>query len=199
MNSIVSLKFRFTALISLLLLLTLSACGGPATNTGSTKEAEVKTAAEDLPLTKKYDNIVVFDFTSTPQLAMDYPDAAVECQGNLMSSLLVTKLFRSVQPGSPSDTAYVGNTLLVKGTIKEMRIVGTAARVWGGFMAGSSYMNIELQFIDAASKKVIRKKDINSQNNAFAAEWTSGSSDRSLPSDMGRIIAEYIISISPQG
>jgi hypothetical protein len=197
MNSLYSLKFRFTAVLSFLLLLTLSACG-PAANTSSKKEDSAKPAAEDLPLAQKYDNIVVLDFESTPQLAMDYPEASGECQGNLVTSLFVTKIFKSVQPGSTTE-GYGGKTLLVRGKIKEMRIVGTAARVWGGFMAGSSYMNIELQLIDAVTKKVVRKKDINSQNNPFGAEWTSGSSDRSLPSDMGRIIAEYIVAITPQG
>jgi hypothetical protein len=51
--------------------------------------------------------------------------------------------------------------------------------------------------IDAVTKKEVRKKELNSSNNAWAAAWVMGSSDRSLPSDMGKIIAEYILSVVP--
>ncbi|PIP38805.1 MAG: hypothetical protein COX19_10635, partial [Desulfobacterales bacterium CG23_combo_of_CG06-09_8_20_14_all_51_8] len=50
---------------------------------------------------------------------------------------------------------------------------------------------------DAATKKELRKKGINSSNNAIAAAWAFGANDRSLPSDMGEIIADYILSTVP--
>jgi len=43
----------------------------------------------------------------------------------------------------------------------------------------------------------VMKKELNSSNNALAAAWVMGSSDQSMPADMGQIIAEYIISVVP--
>jgi len=71
-----------------------------------------------------------------------------------------------------------------------MRLVSTGERIWGGAFAGSSYMNLDVSFINAGSNKEVRNKEMSSATNAWAAAWTSGSSDRSLPADMGRIIAD---------
>jgi len=59
-------------------------------------------------------------------------------------------------------------------------------------MAGSSYMYIRMTLVDAETQKVVRDEDFNSTNNVFAAAWTFGSTDRSLPSDMAEIMADYI-------
>ncbi len=81
--------------------------------------------------------------------------------------------------------------------VVDMRIAGAQARFWGGAFAGNSYMDILLELRDADSKEVIHKKILSTTNNAMAAAWTFGSSDRSLPSDLGTLIGEYIFRIVP--
>jgi hypothetical protein len=85
----------------------------------------------------------------------------------------------------------------VKGSVVNMRIVSGAARFWAGPMAGSSDMSVRLTFTDAATGTVVREKLLSSANNPFGGAWTYGSTDRSLPADMGRIIGEYIAAITP--
>jgi hypothetical protein len=58
-------------------------------------------------------------------------------------------------------------------------------------------MDVLLELKDADSEVVVRKKVLSTTNNAFAAAWSFGSSDRSLPSDLGTLIGEYIFRIIP--
>jgi len=58
-------------------------------------------------------------------------------------------------------------------------------------------MTMEVQLIDAASGEVVRNKSLSSVNNPIAAAWSWGSSDRSIPNDMGIILAEYILTVVP--
>jgi len=105
------------------------------------------------------------------------------------------KLYRQVA-SKPSEGAHPEGALLVQSKITDMRIVGGVARILVGAWAGNSYMNIDVKLIEAATHEIVREKTISSANNAWAAAWTSGSSDRSLPTDMGKIIALYVNSIN---
>lgn len=180
---------RDSLLVIAVVFLFLSACGGR----GATPDEQPEVVEK--PLVKHYNHIVVLDFETAPEVQRDYPTAAKECQSNVVSALLMKNLFDSV--GTTLKDEKKGNTLVVKATVKEMRIVSTAARIWLGAMVGSSYMNIDVQLLDAATNRVLREKAVNSTNSAFAAAWSSGSSDRSMPSDMGKIIAKYIESVVP--
>lgn len=180
-----------------LILLTACAGGGGAKKAETQPQAGSQPEAVDPPLTKKYSGIVVFEFEMTPQVKQDYPDAARECQVNVITALQMQNAFNSVAPHRPGKT-YADGTLLIKAQIKDMRLVSTGARIWGGAFAGSSHMNLDVRFIDAGTNKEVRKKEMSSATNAWAAAWTSGSSDRSLPADMGKIIADYIMAVVPR-
>jgi hypothetical protein len=56
-------------------------------------------------------------------------------------------------------------------------------------------MAVNLKLIDAASGQTLREKNISTANNAYAASPAGGSSDRSLPYDLGKMIADYIAEI----
>jgi hypothetical protein len=150
----------------------------------------------EVQLDKVYENIVVSEFNAASDIKEDYPDAASECQASMISALLMKNVYKSITVQG-AETVFKDRTLLVKVEIKEMRIVSWAARFWLGAMVGSSYMDMDIMLIDAVTKKEVRKKELNTSNNAWAAAWVMGSSDRSLPSDMGKIIAEYILSVVP--
>lgn len=191
---------RILKITLIVTLLFLCACAGQEAKSDADKSAQKTQTTEqatdfDPPLGKKYSNIVFYDFETTPEIKTDYPKMTYECEASAISRLLMKKRYKKVERNNGSD--YNASTLLVKTNIPDMRIVSMAARIWGGAFAGSSYMNMEVEFIDAASKKVVRKKTISSSNNAFAAAWTGGSNDQSLPADMGKILAEYIMATVP--
>ncbi len=143
-----------------------------------------------------YTKIVVPYVTIKDSLINDYPDATGQCQEGALSGLDARRKYADVSP-SFTGPGHAKGVLLVKIHITDMRIVSGAARAWAGAMAGSSYMNLDVTLVDAATNKVLRKKELSSHNNAFGAEWTGGSSDRSLPTDMGRIVADYVSSVTP--
>ena len=176
----------------LIVLVFLAACAGG----GKAPQADSQPADVDPPLSQRYANIIVHEFESTPEIKRDYPNVARECQANVISHLQVKNVYHSVA-AFKSGEVYGSDTLLVKAKIKEMRLVSTAARIWGGAFAGSSYMDMNIMMIDAVSNQEVRNKDMNSHNNAYAAAWVSGASDRSLPADMGKMIADYIITVVP--
>lgn len=177
----------------LTLMFLLTACGGQSAKPD--EQAEVQ--QPDPPLARKYQNIVVHDLLATPEIKKGYPEALKECQSTLIGELANQRRFKSVALGAPGKKCPP-RTLLVQARVSDIHIVHGAARFWGGVFAGSSYINLDLKLTDAASGKVVREKKISSGNNAWAAAWVGGSSDRTLPSDMGKIVAGYIGSIMPK-
>ena len=190
MNLFCQCRSKMMSVILILVFIALTSCAG---RHATPDQPEASTEPQ---MDKMYENIVVSGFDAAPDIEEDYPDAAKECQSSMISALLKKNVYKSITVQG-SDTVYKEGALLVKANIKDIRIVSTAARVWGGAFAGSSYMDMDITLIDAVTKKEVRKKELNSSNNAFAAAWVAGSSDRSLPSDMGQMIAEYILSVVP--
>ena len=184
-------KSVLVTILSMLFL--IAACGGQPAK----PEKQAAEQPPDPPLTRTYQHIVVRGVTATPEIEKDYSDALKECQANLVSALESQNAFKSVALAK-SGKKCPAHSLLVQARVSDIHIVHGAARFWAGAFAGSSYMNIDLKLTDAATGKVIREKEINSSNNAWAAAWTGGSSDRTLPADMGKITAGYIGSIMPK-
>ena len=90
-----------------------------------------------------------------------------------------------------------GKSVFVDMKVVDIRIAGTQARFWGGAFAGNSYMDVLLELRDADGEVVVHKKVLSTTNNALAAAWTFGASDRNLPSDLGTLMGEYIFRIVP--
>lgn len=171
-----------------------SACGG--SSAGNVKAEEKEAAGEKItPLAHRYSKLVFQGFAADSQISTDYPTALSECESAAMAAVISKNLFGAVE--KEKDGVKHKDALLVKGSIVNMRIVSGAARFWAGAMAGSSDMSVKLTFTDAATGKAVREKLLSSANNPWGAAWTYGSSDSSLPADMGRIIGEYIAAITP--
>jgi hypothetical protein len=148
-------------------------------------------------LAKRYRAIAVDEFETTAEIAKDYPDATRECQSSAVQALKDKKAYASVDSGKAALVRRDG-TLWIKAKVTDMRIVSGAARIWGGAFAGSSHMEVEVKLIDGATGATVRDKKLSSANNPWAAAWVGGSSDHSLPADVGRMIAEYVGSIMPK-
>jgi hypothetical protein len=187
---------RFISVFSLAALLIGCAAGQQAQKSsqdGSVAQTEPATPT----LEAAYRSLVVYEIETKPELKRDYEQALGECRSTLMTSLLEKNKFDRVEPAKPGATYGEIPTLIVKIYLTDMRIAGSTARFWGGAFAGSSFMNMNMKLVDAATGKVLREEYFNSANNAWAAAFTFGASDRSLPSDMGKIMAEYIAQVVP--
>jgi hypothetical protein len=53
-------------------------------------------------------------------------------------------------------------------------------------------MAADIKLIDAETGRTLRKKNLSTANNTYASSSTSASSYRTMPSDLGKMIAEYI-------
>jgi hypothetical protein len=197
-------KAAFTLALMVLMLILLVACAGQKGAKEDRAEAQSKPVAsteapveKEPPLSKPFRVIVVEDFEATADVTKNYPDAVREVQARLMWTLEDKKLYQSIA-NAEAGRKYPAGTLLIKANITDMRIVHGAARFWGGAFAGRSYINLDLQLIDAATSEMLRQKSLSSANNAWAASWVGGSSDQSMPANMGRMVAEYIHSNIPQ-
>ena len=184
-----------------LVLFLLVACGGtqkqpdPADPAGTTSQADQAATPVVKKLEKPYDNLVFTTFTAKPEIAKDYPQAAKEVQHGMMTSLQMEDRFKKVVTASEGPPA-TGDTLIIKADITEMRIVSTSARIWGGPMAGSSGVELNLQLIDSATQKVIREEKVSSWNNAWGASYSG--SDNTLLDDMGKVVAKYVVDSMPE-
>jgi hypothetical protein len=147
------------------------------------------------PLEVKYDNIIFRSFESTDQFKKDYPDAGENCKASTIAQLQSKKTYENVT--DDVNQSFPGKSVFVDMKVLDMRIAGTQARVWGGGFAGNSFMDVLLELRDADSNEVVHKKVLSATNSAIAAAWSFGASDRSLPSDLGTLMGEYIFRIVP--
>jgi hypothetical protein len=202
MNSRKKWRRNCVCLLSLILLVLMTACAGKEVKSDAQAGSEVKPDAkaasvQDPPLAKPYRVIVVADFETSAEIAKGYPNATQECQANTISALKEKKFYQAVESGKAAMARRDG-TLLVKAKVTGMRIVSGHARMWGGAFTGSSFMEVDLTLIDAATNTVVREKKLSSANNPWAVAWVGGASDQSLPADTGKMLAEYVYSVMPK-
>lgn len=174
----------------LFLLFALSACGG-----GSAVKPDAGQPAET-PLEKKYDKIVFKKFQVDPAIEADYPGVVAECENTAITSVKSKNIFNLVETEN-AGTKYT-DALIVKTRITNLRIVSGSARFWFGAAAGGSEMSLLMEFIDASTGNIVREKALSTANNPFAATMTGGGTDRSLSSDLGKMVAEYLSLIQPR-
>ena len=166
----------------------LCSCGGR-------KAPEENPFRMEQALTQSYENILFYPFETNEEIQKYYPKAREESLHAVIRHLRDKKKYRKIDKVSGNFDKK--STLLVKVRIPDMRIVGGVARAFGGTFLGSSHMSMEAYLIDAESGNTVKMKALASANNPWAAAWTIGDTDRSLPSDMGHILGEYIATVVP--
>lgn len=181
----IGIQHKMLWLTLLSVTFSIIACGGQQSKPDSAK------APETAPLGKAYRNILCHKFECTPEIQKDYPEAVAELQHSAMAGLQMKNKFNRIEMAKPGQSAG-DDTLLVKADITSLRIVSRSARLWGGPFVGSSGIELNLQLIDGATNTVVREEKLDSHNNAWGAAYTAGSTDNSLASDMGKILAEYV-------
>jgi hypothetical protein len=151
-----------------------------------TAEYEVAPAvkADDLA----YRVILFEDFTVPAEWEADARPLVTATENRAISRLIGTNAFTTVaskQNQSPEDPY-----LVVKCTLLNYRIVSTAARFWGGVIAGTSYIAYRAQVYDGKSGALLFQREVSTQNSAWAATWSS--SDVKLPTFLGNVLGDYL-------
>lgn len=165
-------------------------------NVSRIEGASIETLKKEPRVSSAYENIVLNPTQTNAQLNTDYPDVASQLQASALAYLKDKKMYSRVEGGLLKGSSLKGSTLIADTKIIDMRIVSEGARMWGGVMAGSSYIEVHLKLTDASSKKVIHEKVIATNYNAFASTYGPGS-EKSLAVDMGKIIGEYLSVVVP--
>ncbi|MDR3090107.1 MAG: DUF4410 domain-containing protein [Desulfobulbaceae bacterium] len=184
-----TLKPLYQAVL-LLCALFLASCGGRASEEGGLEVSDPK-------LDAIYQKILVLPVEVADEFVKDYPYASGDCRTGLIAGLEMSKRFR-VKLIDELPSQKERDTLIVRLKIDDMRIASKVARSLAGAFAGSSYLNVKMTLTDGHTRQVIREKDFSTHNNAFAAAWTMGSNDDSIPKDMGKIIGDYITAVAPR-
>ncbi len=157
---------------------------------GSLEEIQV-----NAPINSKFDNIVIGKFTNSQQFSKDYPDAVTNCSDSIVKQLKNKNIYKSVS--TIKTQQLKGKSAVVDIEITDMRIASSSARMWGGVFAGSSFMDVKVKVREAEKKEVLHEKLLTTSNNAWAASYSGGSSDRNLPADFGVLIGEYLSKVIP--
>ena len=206
-------RIAFLHVLIMGFLSALFACAGPSKQQTQTSkeqpitESKVVQGVEKLqlasidnfpkvePLKTEYYNIIIRSLECNDQIKRDYSYAPVSCKAFIISQLKSKNAYQHVS--EDMTKGFPGKTILADMKIVDMRIASGAARFWGGAFAGNSFMDVLLELKDADTKEVVHRTILSTSNNAFAAAWNMGSSDRSLPSDLGTLIGEYIFRVVP--
>lgn len=182
-------RYIYFSLTLLLLIFTIS-CGSYRV-IQSGEESIIK---KDGTLEKKYQKIIIQKFEIDPQLEKDYADAIIACESTLINELLRKSSMLQIKKTRFGSSREAG-ALIIKTRVSTLRIINSSASGKGVVFAGGSEMAVDLKLIDAATGKTVREKNLSIANNASAARGTGDSSDRTLPYDLGRMIAEYITEV----
>jgi len=172
-------RIIFFHVLAAVFLLSLFACAGPSKQQVSA-EAKVVPGVEKIklasidyipmetPLKANYDNIIFRSFECNAQFKKDYPDAPMSCKESIILILVDMKVI-------------------------DMRIASDAAH----FLIGDSFMDVLLELRDANTEEVVHQKVLSTSNKALGIDWSFSGSGRSLPSEFGTLIGEYIFRIAP--
>lgn len=152
------------------------------------KEAAWK---KDALLEKVYKKIIIQRFEIDQDLEKDLPDAAVICESTVMNELLKKDVTSQIEKSRLSTSREAG-ALIVKARITILKLASSSAHGLGGAYVGNSEMAADIKLIDAETGRTLRKKNLSTSNNSYTSSATGTGSDRIMPSDLGKMIAEYI-------
>ncbi|NLZ17374.1 MAG: hypothetical protein GX087_06535 [Desulfobulbaceae bacterium] len=187
------LYIRSGAALLLALLLVLPAC----TLRQEERRAAVTqgtNARQAQLLAQRYPIIVVEPVAISVDMAKAYPLAARSCQSSAINTLKAKKAFELVhhtKPDQPGSTA-----LLVRSKITDMRLATKSSGPRGGATAGNTYLNLDVQLVDATTEKVLQQKQLSST--ALSAPINEmQNKDKDIAVAMGAILGEYVFAAMP--
>jgi hypothetical protein len=192
-------RTRLAILLALSVLFAFTACArrsavqkpapAPAAATAPAAAPAPKPAPAPAAANVRYENVVFRPFTAAP--AVQNPDAAMQdCMRSAMDQLQRKNVFKLVE--KQGTASYTEPTLFVDLQLTDLRLVSGAARFWTGAMAGRSYMKIMAKLTDAGGA-VVAEQELFGAPNAIGSAYSFGGSDRELPSNMGKLVSEFVL------
>jgi hypothetical protein len=115
----------------------------------------------------------------------------MSCKESIILQLHSKNTYQNVTDDTNKNLS--GKSILVDMKIVDMRIESGATVAF----PGNSFMDVLLELRDADTEEVVHQKVLSTSNKALGITWSSGGSGRSLPSDLGTLIGEYIFRIAP--
>jgi hypothetical protein len=176
---------RLNSVLSCVLLFIFSLC--VLSCSGTIRSFEGHDLKKDTPIWKNYKKIIFQKFEIDPDLEKDYPDATAACENTAMNELLKKSSITTIQKARVSASRE-SDTLIIRTTVTTLRMSSGISHSLDGTSTGNSEMAVDIQLVDATSRRIIREKSISTANTTSPATG----SDLSLPSDLGRLIADYI-------
>lgn len=81
--------------------------------------------------------------------------------------------------------------LVIEPICSDAKLVGGAARFWGGALAGSSAIVMKVRYVDQSTGKTIAEPVFYQRANAMGGAWTMGATDRNMLERIVDLIADY--------
>ncbi len=150
--------------------------------------AELETAPAVNPADLAYRAVLFEDFTIPQEWEAKARKLTVATQEQAIKRLESTKAFTTV--AKKQDQKLDAPYLVVKGSLKDYKMVSKKGRFFAGAMAGSSYIIYTVQILDGKSGDVQFQREISTENNAFAAAWSFN--DKNLPTFLGNVLGDYL-------
>lgn len=123
----------------------------------------------------------------TPELQADRRKQAVSGIAEKAVSDRINLLIEQWQTQSNGD-----RVLLITPTLTQFKIVSKGARFWAGAFAGDSSAKMEVVISDKATGEIIASPFFFQSANAYAAAWSFGSHDQSIPERLAVLLEKYL-------
>ena len=142
------------------------------------------------PLGKTYKKIILQKFEIDQDLEKEFPEAIVTCESTTMSELLKRNAAPIIEKARLS-TSKDPTALIIKTRIITLKMASASPRGISGEFTGKSEMTAEVRIIDAQARKLIRKNILSSADLSPNPAETA-LTERTMPAEFGKMIAEYI-------
>ncbi len=152
-------------------------------------------------LAQNYRIIVVEPVAIPVEMARQYPQVARSCQRNTIAGLKARQMFKLVDHTAPEESAIP--VLLVRSKITDMRLTSKTGRLWAGSSAASSYINMDVQLVDADTREVVHENQLSTISAVPAPSPTASpsgpakSGEKDISEAMGALVAEYVVAVMP--
>lgn len=113
------------------------------------------------------------------------PEALQKIAGNLQEKLL------PVISGWESQ-GNAGRTLQIEPVVTQLKFVSGGTRFWGGALAGSSAVVMNLRLVDASTGKVVANPEFYQRAAAMGGAYSFGGSDKGMLDRIATVSQQYL-------
>lgn len=160
---------RSTLVSTLILALTLTGC---ATRITQSNQIEAPASANRYSTTAPTSNVKL---NGNVAVLLTANSAVMQKSGWLELESDWEKILPKIASAEKTNAAMISNesaltrnqTMLVKVKVNDFRYTSTAKRILLGVMAGNAYMDLEVEYIQLPSKRVLASKRINTTSSAW--------------------------------